>query len=232
MPYRLLDKFQQLFDGKVYNHRDSSQGDAVAVELYEDLYNVARSAKYVSRVSSGHSVVNRQNKRQGVVARRGDGSFGELIPNETPVTETGFNVKRGPIATIEIGIEVKILAKAMIKQIDRVISDLKGQVAHFKTNKGTPLTVGVVGVNRASQYTSVEGTRQFPTDGTAKYRHPSQEASEAITRLKTLAAPHFDEFLILEFEASNSGAFPFKWVDPVKANRDYGAILVRISNAY
>jgi hypothetical protein len=34
-----------------------------------------------------------------------------------------LSAARGPIATVEIGVEVKILAKPMIKQIDRVIND-------------------------------------------------------------------------------------------------------------
>lgn len=35
------------------------------------------------------------------------------------------------MATIEIGVEVKILAKAMIKQIDRVTGDLTKQVGQY-----------------------------------------------------------------------------------------------------
>ena len=34
------------------------------------------------------------------------------------IQEAGFVIARGPIATVEIGIELKILAKAMIKQIE------------------------------------------------------------------------------------------------------------------
>ena len=117
--YRLVAKFQALFDGKIFKHRASTQGDNVAIELYEDLYHLNRSQRYVQRVASGLSVVNRENKRQGVVARRGDGSFGEIIPHVSPIAEAGYVVKRGPIATIEIGIEVKIIQKAMIRQIDR-----------------------------------------------------------------------------------------------------------------
>ena len=35
--YRLPVEFRRLFEGKIYKHRDSSQGDFVAMHLYEDL---------------------------------------------------------------------------------------------------------------------------------------------------------------------------------------------------
>ena len=58
------------------------------------------------------------------------------------IEDPGFAVARGPVATVEIGVEVKILAKAMIKQIDRVIGDLVKQVTHFRRGAGltTPLS--------------------------------------------------------------------------------------------
>jgi hypothetical protein len=126
----------------------------VAIQFYEDLYYLNRSQKYIGRVARGLSVLNRKNRRHGVAARRGDGSFGEIIPHEIAIVEPGYAVKRGPIATIEIGIEVKIIQKAMIRQIDRVINDLRGQIRQFKAKRGAPITIGIVGVNRASQYIS------------------------------------------------------------------------------
>jgi hypothetical protein len=126
--YRLLDEFAALFSGRRYLHRSSGQGDRVAVCLYEDLYAVGKSKILCDRIAERERVLNRQNKRQGIAARRGDGTFGELVPGITAVAESGFAVARGPIATVEIGIEVKVLAKAMIKQIDRVKSDLLRQV--------------------------------------------------------------------------------------------------------
>jgi hypothetical protein len=216
-----------------YRHRNSTQGDSIAVRLYEDLFDVGRSRAYVERVSSGLCVLNAQNKRHGVSARRGDGSFGEIVPNEPPASESPFNVMRGPIATIEIGIEVKILAKAMIKQIDRVVSDLTGQVAHFKSRGGRPITVGIVGVNHAPYAVSWEGDREWRTDG-RKHKHPLQEAADAERRLLSLAAPAFDEFLILQFSATNDAtpAYAFQWVDARKAELDYGAILARVGTRY
>ena len=83
--YRLLTEFQRLFEGKIYKHRASNQGDFVAMHLYEDLIAVDRSPKLTNAVVSRRErVLNVQNKRRGVAARRGDGTFGEIIPGETP----------------------------------------------------------------------------------------------------------------------------------------------------
>lgn len=231
MGYKLLDTFENTFKGQAYLHRKSNLGDFIAMQLYEDLHDLGRSKKFVSRVDSGFSILNTENKRLGINARRGDGSFGEIVPNEAPIKDKGFTVCRGAIATIEIGIEVKILMKAMIKQIDRVISDLKGQVTHFKSRGGNPICVGIAGINRAAYCTSYEGDRAFRTDG-KKYKFPIAEADEAEKRLLQLAASAFDEFLILRFEATNEAPFDFKWTDSQATNREYGAILARISQAY
>lgn len=104
LTYQLLDTFQHLFQGQAYLHRKSNLGDSVAIQLYEDLYGLGRSNKFVSRVRSGLSVLNTRNTRHGIRARRGDGSFGEIVPKETPLKENNFVVCRGPIATIEMGI--------------------------------------------------------------------------------------------------------------------------------
>jgi hypothetical protein len=230
--YQLLDTFQGLFDGQPYLHRKSNLGDSVAMRLYEDLHQLGRSPKLVHRVDTGLSVLSIQNTRRGVNARRGDGSFGEIIPNEAPIKDKGFIVCRGPIATIEIGIEVKILMKAMIKQIDRVISDLKGQATHFRSRGGNPVCVGVVGVNRAAYTTTYEGSRTFKTDGSGAYKHPIDEADEAERRLVQLAAPTFDEFIVLRFEATNEAPYPFRWSNERATLLDYGAALARISQQY
>ncbi len=136
-----------------------------------------RSHKYTLGVTARERVLNVQNKRKGIQARRGDGSFGEIIPGETPIVDPGYLVARGPVATIEIGVEVKILAKAMIKQIDRVAGDLKKQVAEFKHGSGDcePICVGIVGINAAEVTTGYEDDRSYRTDGT-KNKHPFQEA--------------------------------------------------------
>ncbi|MCG8348838.1 MAG: hypothetical protein MI924_13790 [Chloroflexales bacterium] len=169
MSYRLLTEFENLFRGCVYRHRNSILGDFGAMHLYEDLAMLNKSIKLSQRVSSRDWVLNTANKRQGVQARRGDGTFGEIVPGEKAIADPGYQVACGKVATVEIGVEVKILAKAMIKQIDRVIGDLQKQVNEFKRGDGssTPLCVGIVGVNYANTYTSFEGTRSFATDGSS-----------------------------------------------------------------
>ena len=232
MPYKLLEKFRELFDGKVFLHRSSTQGDQVAIQLFEDLYDLKRSSKYVQRVDQALSVLNAQNTRHGVKARRGDGTFGEAIPNISPILVPGYAVRRGPIATIEIGIEVKIIQKAMIRQVGRVISDLEKQILQFKKKKGTPTTIAIVGINHAPNYISYEGTKSWPTTGKGKYKHPYQEADAAEKRLRDDVEHQFDELLILRFIATNSPPYKFSWVDQKKTELDYGAALTRISSRY
>jgi len=231
MPYRLLDRFRALFDGIRYRHRDSSLGDSVAWCLPEDLYALHLSPKLDSRIESATRVLNVQNRAHGVRARRGDGTFGELIPYERPEHAADFAVARGPIATVEIGTEVKILAKAMIKQVDRVIGDLAKQVAAFRAGGGNPVCAGIVGINHADRYVSFEGERSWPTDG-RKYKHPQQEAADAENRVLSTVAGQFDEFLILKFKAWNEPPFRFEWVDQRATERDYGAALIRIVRKY
>jgi hypothetical protein len=228
---RLLDRFRSLFEGQPYLHRKSNLGDFVASELYEDLLNLGKSKLLVSRIRDSDCVLNTRNVTVGKEARRGDGTFGELVPGVVAITPDGFQVARGATANIQIGAETKILAKAMIKQIDRVIGDLERQVKMFQAHGGNPITVAFVGVNHSPFYISFEGERQFPTDG-RRHKHPSQEAVEAEARLRTKASPHFDEFLILPFEATNQEPFPFKWKDQSKTELEYNALLTRVSRLY
>lgn len=231
--FRLLTEFQKLFKGRVYMHRASTQGDYVAMNMYEDLVSIDRSPKLVREIQERRCVLNVANKRHGIKARRGDGTLGQIIPGESPIIDEGFLVARGAIATVEIGVEVKILAKAMIKQIDRVINDLRNQVVEFKKGGGTPICVGIVGVNHADKYVSYEGqSRAYPTTGRGGFLHPVHEAREAERRLQELASPAFDEFLVLRFKATNEKPFPFAWVDFVETMRDYAAALTRISSRY
>lgn len=80
----------------------------------------------------------------GINARRADGTFGERNPSVAVMDEPGYVVARSHLATIEVGVEVKILMKAMIKQIDRVIGDMKKQVEEFRHGGGNPISVGGV----------------------------------------------------------------------------------------
>ncbi|MHB8519366.1 MAG: hypothetical protein ACYDH9_01290 [Limisphaerales bacterium] len=229
--FHLLRTFQSVFQGTVYKHRDSSLGDLVASQMYEDLVALNKSEKLTQRVQAHERVVNLANKAVGRPSRRGDGTFGELVPTALAITETGLLVARGEVANIEIGAETKILAKAMIKQIDRVVGDLIRQVEEFKRTGGSPICVGIVGVNRAPTYTSFEGEREWPTDG-RKHKHPIQEADEAERRLISRAAQNFDEFQILRFRATNVAPFPFEWVNLEQTSKEYGALLIRVSREY
>jgi hypothetical protein len=229
--YHLLDTFRQTFDGQQYLHRRSGLGDLIAMQLFEDLYDVGRSTLLQRRIEQKERVLNVGNRRRGIKARRGDGTFGEIIPGVSAVADPGFKVARGAVATVEIGVEVKILAKAMLKQIDRVIGDLQKQVEHFKRGAGNPICVGVVGVNHAAVCTGYEGDRAFTTDG-VRHRHPYQEAQEAERRLVGEAKPCFNEFLVVAYKATNAEPYPFDWLNREAAVLDYGAILARISREY
>lgn len=133
---------------------------------------------------------------------------------------------------MEIGAETKILAKAMIKQIDRVIGDLQRQAEFFRKKSVSPICVGIVGINHAPLYTSFERRRRFTTDGSSGHRHPIQEAPEAERRLMAEASSAFDEFIILRFMATNAPPYPFEWVNAVRTGQEYGAALTRISIEY
>ncbi len=203
------------------------------MHLFEDLITVHRSPKLIENVIERKDrVLNAQNKRHGIAARRGDGTFGELIPGETAIMDGGYMVGRGPIATVEIGVEVKVLAKAMIKQIDRVMNDLRNQIVQFKRGGGHPICVAIVGINHADSTVGYEGDRPFPTTGKQGFLHPIQEAAEALRRLRAEAAPEFDEFLVLRFKATNAPPYPFEWVDYNEMRLDYAAALSRISARY
>jgi hypothetical protein len=229
--YALLRTFRGLFEGKPYLHRKSNLGDMVASQLYEDLVALSKSTKLVERVHHHERVVNQKNLMTGKPSRRGDGTFGELVPAAVALTEKDMLVARGPVATIEIGAETKILAKAMIKQIDRVISDLVNQANQFKRGGGNPICVAFVGINFAEQYISFEGRKRWPTDG-KKYKHPVQEAAQAEQRLKERASLAFDEFQILGFKATNARPFPFEWMNLHKTELEYSSVLTRISREY
>src|SRR5882672_5146752 len=199
--FHLLRTFRSLFEGTHYKHRDSSLGDLVASQLYEDLVALNKSEKLTRRVQAHERVVNLANRAIGRPSRRGDGTFGELVPTAVAITESGLLVARGEVANIEIGAETKILAKAMIKQIDRVIGDLIRQVSEFKKTGGNPICVGIVGINSAASYTSYEKDREWPTGGKG-HKHPAEEAEKAEALLRAKAAPGFDEFQVLRFRAT------------------------------
>lgn len=233
--YRLLDEFRKTFEGKKYRHRDSSLGDWVALHLYEDLYDLGRSKHFVVGAKSREKVLNVQNKRRGIKARRGDGTFGELIPGMPSVVDLGFSVARGPIANVEVGAEAKFLSKAMIKQVGRVKTDLKNQVASFQRGAGNPICVAIIGVNWADYTIGYEGDRVWRTNG-KNHKHPIQEAAEVEERIQAEIAPKFDELIVLRYRAPNDPdtepPYQFSWVSFIDTFQDYGAALVRLSREY
>lgn len=149
---RLLAGFRNTFEGKAYLHRNSTLGDAIASLLYEDMWALGRSISFKQRVSAREVVVNTRNQISGKVGRRGDGTLGELVPGALTSEETGFQVSRGPVAALQVGAEVKIIATKMTAQFDRVMNDLKGQAQTFRDHGKAVLTVGIVGVNFAEAY--------------------------------------------------------------------------------
>jgi hypothetical protein len=120
----------------------------------------------------------------------------------------------------------------MIKQIDRVISDLRNQMLQFRRGGGNPICVAVVGINQAESTVGYEGDRSFPTTGKAGFLHPVQEAAAAERRLRAEAAQHYDEFPILRFKATNAPPYTFEWVNYHETRLDYAAALTRISARY
>lgn len=231
MDYRLLSQFEDTFRGIPYVHRNSQLGNRIADYLFDDLYALRDDSRLKRDVDAGRVVLNPKGISPGVEARRGDGSFGDLLPGHAARQRPAHLIPVGPTAGVDIGAEVKILAKAMIKQIDRVISDLCGQAVHFREKSPHAVSVGIVGVNHAHAYTSYEGSREYPTNGRDQ-PHPDQEADEAIQRLMQRADGCFEEFLAIPFRATNEPPYPFEWVDRLRIEDAYGAMLLRLLRRY
>jgi hypothetical protein len=201
--FRMLRELEKLFEGRIYSHRSSNRGDWVAMHPYEDLRAIEPSLKLAAAVRQRSPLLDVQNRRRGIDARRRDGTFGGRTPRRVAVLDPVDVVARGPIAAVAIVIKVKVLAKAMIKQIGRAVEDLRNQASQFQAGGGNPICVAIAGVNPAEHYVSYEGDTSFPTTGRGGFMHPYQEAPEAERRLIADAAPAFDEFLILRFRATN-----------------------------
>jgi hypothetical protein len=235
--FRLLSAFEELYSGHPYVHRRSTHGDNIATELFEDLFvrALARNpdAKFVARVKAATRVVNLRNKSYNVSQRRGDGLFGEIMHDAAATSRHGFTIKRGPTVATEIGVEMKIVAKAMLKQIGRVCTDLNNQIREFSTHTGSrpPISVAIVAVNFAPIYCGFEKDRAYVTDGKS-YRHPIQEAVEAKRRLEKFVKPNYDFFILLEYSATNMPPYPFLWANPNTQVADYSAELSRLAVEY
>jgi hypothetical protein len=223
----LISAFEAAFRDKIYRHRASTTGDIIASHMYDDLLDLAISKKYGLRVEQNLIVVNTSNKIKGKKGRRGDGTLGRLVPGEKPTTVAPYKVRRGPVATLQIGAEVKIMATKMIAQIDRVMNDLENQAKTFRRFNRSCIRVGIVGVNHAQQYTGYEKDRQH--DAAIP---PAREAAEVIRRIQEAVTPHYDELLIMRYVATNRPPFAFSWVNANDTTQLYGSALVRISELY
>lgn len=235
-PYRALSFFQRLFDGHAYLHRASTHGDKLALEVFEDLYALDRSAKFNRAIEEQVKGVSPKNVRIGIQARRADGLFGDLLPGSSQVF-SGFAIARGPIATIDIGIETKILHKSQRKQISDRIQGLEKQADYMSTGsdrrqRGNPISVAVIGINRADYTVGYEGERQYKTDGSARQPHPAAEAVEIERRIDHELRPVYDEIIILRYLARNEPPFRFDWFQAAKIEDEYAAALIRILAEY
>ncbi len=65
MHYLLLRRFQALFEGVCYRHRDSTLGDSVAWNLPEDLYLLHRSKELDALIESRLASLKHQKYSQG-----------------------------------------------------------------------------------------------------------------------------------------------------------------------
>ena len=225
--FGLLRAFEKVFNGRQYKHRVSTTGDLIASCLYEDLLSLGDSKKFLERVKSQMCVVNTSNLIKGKKGRRGDGTFGRIVPGIQARSVEGYSVSRGPVANLEIGCEVKILATKMIAQIDRVTTDLRNQADVFRKLNPNCIAIGIVGVNHALEYVGREGKRSY----VAK-KPPAKESAEIIRRLDRDVRAKYDEFLVLPYSATNKSPFPFSWKRERETADEYASLLVRVCDSY
>lgn len=223
----LLDAFEAVFKHRRYIHRNSTIGDSIASVVYDDLLALGRSGKLASGVAGGRFVVNTANKVTGKKSRRGDGTFGELVPGSVSRKADGYAVPTGPVATLAIGTEVKIIATAMLRQIDRVTTALDNQARKFRHHGGGVLTLALVGLNYADEYTGYEGKREYVAE-----TPPKKEAPEVARRLDESIRPLYDEYLLIPFRATNRPPYEFSFVNREKTELEYQSALLRISNEF
>src|SRR5262245_15632280 len=125
--FKLLETFRTTFAGTVYKHRNSTLGNKIGRQLFEDLLGHLVSRLYREDVELGVGVVNSGGRIHTPRAiRRNDSVFGRPPAGaRLGPPPAGLAVPEGPVAEPRIGCEVKIIAKSQQKQIDRVISDLE-----------------------------------------------------------------------------------------------------------
>lgn len=229
---KLLQQFAALFSGQPYLHRKSTQGDRVASFLYEDLHALTLpkqpSLKYPTRVLAGDVVINEANRVVGGRrVRRGDGTFGSLVPGQIAVPQPPFIVSRGPVAEFQIGAEIKIVATKQKAQQDRVATAMVDQAAVFRGQNADMIRVAILAVNHAPTYEGYEGTRTF----LAKVP-PSREAPAVTNWIVNRVQSEYDELIVLPFVATNMAPFAFAWFNQAQTTADYNAALARIASRY
>ena len=234
--YRALTFFRHLFEGRPYRHRASNHGDKLALEVFEDIYALGRSEKLNRSVDQRLKGTSPKNMRTGIRSRRADGLFGDLLPGKGKSFD-GFAIARGPIATIDIGIETKILHKSMRKQISDRIQGLEKQADYMsagsdRRQRVNPTSIAVIGINRADYTVGYEGDREYKTDGSARQPHPAAEAADIERRIDLELRPVYDEIIVLRYLARNEAPFRFDWYQARIVEDEYAAALLRILVEY
>lgn len=226
--FRLLETFRKAFEDTTYKHRNSTIGNTIGRELFEDLLTHAVSSAYLEHVEHRRGVVNSGGKIETPkVIRRNDSIFGRPPAGVEPrPPRRGSSVAEGPVAEPRIGCEVKIIAKSQQKQIDRVISDLDNFARRMNSLSRKSINVAIIGVNQESDYVGYEGERAF------KHRLREQEPDAVVAKLKDQLLGRYDELVLLRFKATNQPPYPFAWVDPHRIELEYGAALTRVGERY
>jgi hypothetical protein len=226
--FRLLERFRQTFYGHPYLHRDSSLGNKIGRELFEDLITHSKSARFLRDVKELRGVANRGGKIHTPKAiRRNDSIFGRPPAGvKLKPAPKGFTVMEGPVAEPLLGCEVKMISKSQLKQIDRVINDLDGFLTRMKSLNKRCINLAVVGINHESDYVGFEGK--------VEWRHTlrAQEPQVVAQRVREALVDKYDELLVLSFAATNQPPYPFTWLNAKKADLDYGAALTRLGIEY
>ena len=226
--FRLLDRFEHTFLGTKYRHRDSSLGNKIGRELFEDLILHRSDSLLAQRAATNTVVVNSEGKihRQHRLIRRNDSVMGLPPAGVMNLRQLpGCSFQLGPVADPHIACEVKIVAKSQAKQIDRVLSDLRGFAEGMKRLNERCINIAIAGVNHESNYVGYEGKRAFRD----ALRVDESANTESILGQLTDV---YDELLILPFKASNQKPYPFSWLRPEAARLDYGAVVTRMLAEY
>lgn len=226
--FRLLETFKRTFLGTIYVHRNSTLGNKIGREIFEDLPRLHVSPLYEEHVRALAGVVNSGGKIHTQRAiRRNDSVFGRPPAGvDIRPTKNTFLVPEGPVAEPRIGCEVKIIAKSQQKQIDRVINDLAGFSDRMKSLSPACINLAVVGVNHESDYEGHEGDRSY------KHKLKKQEPINVMAKLKEELLGRYDELLVLAFRATNQPPYPFRWIEPRRVELDYGAGLTRVGELF